>query len=439
MPDTLHDLTLSGFAYGGDALGRISRTGPHPPAGSERDVDSGKSERVVFVPFGIPGERVRVRLVEERRGFARAELLEVLEPSPQRIAPRCRHFGVCGGCHYQHIPYELQLKAKTDILRDQFRRIGRIDDPPVHEAVPSPNPWNYRNQVQFHLTAEGRLGYVAASTSPPSRSSSPDLSILPITECHLPEPAINRLWPELEFEPGTDIDRVTLRRGAGDELMVMLESARPDLPALDVEAGISVVHTFDDHLVVVAGDDHIMMQVLGRNFRVSAPSFFQVNTAMAEQMVRHILENLPARRSPVSTVLDAYCGAGLFSAFLAPLCDRLIGIESSPAACDDFAFNLDEFDNVELYEDAAGNVLASLDVQPDVILVDPPRLGLDPPALDGILRLQPRTVAYVSCDPSTLARDARRLIDGGYHLRSSIPFDLFPQTYHIESISWFER
>ena len=331
------------------------------------------------------------------------------------------------------MPYELQLKAKTDILREQFRRIGRIDEPPVHEAVPSPSPWNYRNHVQFHLTKDGRLGYVSASQPP-----SPDLPILPITECHLPEPAINELWPALEFEPGTDVDRVGVRCGADDELMVVLESASPEVPELDMEAGISVIHTFDDHSAVLAGDDHIRMQVLGRDFRVSAPSFFQVNTAMAGQMVRHILENLPTPQ-PHSTILDTYCGAGLFSAFLAPLCDRLIAIESSPSACEDFAFNLDEFENVELYEDLAGNVLSSLDVQPDVILVDPPRFGLEPAALDGILRLAPQTIVYVSCDPSTLARDARRFVDGGYRLRSSTPFDLFPQTYHIESISWFER
>ena len=130
---------------------------------------------------------------------------------------------------------------------------------------------------------------------------------------------------------------------------------------------------------------------------------------------------------------------GLFSAFLAPLCDRLIGIEASPAACEDFTINLDEFENVELYEDAAENVLPAIHVQADAIVVDPPRSGLEPAALDGILRLAPRTLVYVSCDPSTLARDARRLIDGGYTLHSSTPFDLFPQTYHIESISWFVK
>lgn len=421
------DLTLTGFAYGGDTLGRIPASAP------------GQPDRVVFVPFGIPGERVRVQVVEQRRGFARAGLLEVLEPSPERVTPRCKHFGTCGGCHYQHMPYAAQLKAKTEILRDQFRRIGHIPEPPVIDAVASPEPWNYRNQVQFHLTPEGRLGYISADI--PLQSQSTNLpkvrsTVTPITECHLPEPALNALWPRLEFEPGTDIERVAIRQGADEELMVVLESDAPDLPELDMEAGISVVHTFEEHAVVMAGNDHITMQVLGRDFRVSAPSFFQVNTPMAAKMVEHILSHLPTHQS---TIIDVYCGAGLFSAFLAPLCRHLVGIESSPSACDDFTWNLDEFENVDLYEDAAENVLPALDLQPDLVLLDPPRAGLEPAALSALLQLKPPTIVYVSCDPSTLARDARRLLDGGYTLRSSTPFDLFPQTYHIESISWFER
>ena len=433
MDERLYNLTLTAFAYGGDAIGRI-----HDDAGGDR---------VVFVPFAMPGERVRVRLVEQRRGFARGELMEVIEPSPERIMPRCKHFGECGGCHYQYMPYELQLQAKTDILRDQFRRIGHIDDPPVQPTVPSPAAWNYRNQVQFHLTPEGKLAYIAADiplrpgSGEGRHSDLPLRGLMPITECHLPEPALNALWPQLEFEPGMDIDRVSMREGVDEELMVVLESSASELPELEMEAGISVVHTFEEHVAVLAGNDHITMQVLGREFRVSAPSFFQVNTAMAEQMVKHVLGGLSSLNLPThqSTVLDVYCGVGLFSAFLAPRCGRLIGIESSASACEDYAANLDELDNVELYEDAAENVLPTLDVHPDPFLVDPPRAGLMPAAVEAILRIQPAAVIYVSCDPSTLARDAARLLKGGYTLASVTPFDLFPQTYHIESISWFQR
>src|SRR5215211_1623411 len=407
-----HEITLTTLTYGGDAMGRL------------------EDGRAVFVPFGLPGERARIRLIEEKRNFARGEIAEILEASPQRIIPRCKHFGICGGCHYQHLPYEDQLKAKTEILRDQLTRIGKIEKPSVQEAVASLSSWNYRNHVQFHLTNEGKLGYIRAQVP----------SIFTVTECHLPEGSINSFWPQLNFEPGTNIDRVSLRSGKDEDLMLVLESAAPESPEIEIEADISVAHVFEENAVVIAGNDHIVLSVLGRDFRVSAASFFQVNTAMAEKMVSHLMTNLPVTQH--STVLDVYCGAGLFSAFLASRCERVIGIESSPSACEDFSFNLDEFNNVELYEGLAEEILSALVgrvVNPTYVLVDPPRAGLEKRIVDGILTLNPQMIAYVSCDPSTLARDAARLINGGYRLKDVTPFDLFPQTYHIESISLFEK
>jgi 23S rRNA (uracil1939-C5)-methyltransferase len=187
----------------------------------------------------------------------------------------------------------------------------------------------------------------------------------------------------------------------------------------------------------MAGSEAVFIAVSGRSFRVSAGSFFQVNTAMAEKMVEHLLQNLSLQTD--MTVLDAYCGVGLFSAFLAPRVGQLVGVESSPSAADDFVENLDEFENVTLYEAAAEDVLPVLDLQPDIILVDPPRSGLEPRALDGLLALNPRVLVYISCDPATLGRDAKRLVSAGYSLLKITPFDLFPQTYHIESISFWER
>ncbi len=439
MPDEFVELTLSTLAYGGDALGRLD------------DPVKGTSGRAVFVPFGLPGERVRIRLTEEKRGFARGELVEVLEASPDRVNPRCKHFfttpttspdpkekatggggEACGGCQYQHMSYAAQLKAKAEILRDQLQRIGRIENPTVRPTVASPDPWNYRNHVQFHLTRNGKLGYVRASPG-----ANPSGSVLAIEECHLPESSINALWPQLEFEPNTGIGRVSLRAGMDGDLMLLLDSGSPDTPELEIEAGISVVHTFEESSVVIAGEDHTTIRVLDRDFRVSALSFFQVHTAMAEKIIGHLLENLTI--TPETNLLDVYCGVGLFSAFLAPGCKRIIGVESSPSACDDFIFNLDEFDNVDLYEGRAEDVILHLEVKPDIVLVDPPRAGLERGAYDGILRLNPRSIAYVSCDPSTLARDAGRLLNGGYRLVDVTPFDLFPQTSQIESISIFEK
>lgn len=403
--ETLEVVTTK-LAYGGEALGRL-------PDG-----------RAVFVPFALPGEKVRIRLVEEKRGHARAELVEVLEPSSKRIAPRCLHFASCGGCNYQHLDYPDQLAAKQDILREQLERIGGLREIPIHTSVASPNAWNYRNHIQFHLTAGGRLGFEAARTN----------RVIPIQECHLPEAEINAIWPELDIGPIPGLERVSLRQGAQGDVMLVLESSDPQPFELSVEdLAISVVHLGPGGALVLAGSDHLMMEVKGRALRVSPASFFQVNTPQAERMVEYLLEALPLR--PGMTVLDVYCGVGLFSAFLAPRVARLVGIEVAPEACEDFSANLDEFEHVELYEAPAEAVLASVDFHPDIIVVDPPRAGLGAPALDGLLRQGAACVAYVSCDPSTLARDAKRLAASGYRLTSLTPFDLFPQTYHIESIS----
>jgi 23S rRNA (uracil1939-C5)-methyltransferase len=405
------DLLFDKHTYGGDVLARL-------PDG-----------RAVFVPFGLPGEKARVQLTEDKKNFARGEIIEILETSHERIPPRCRHFSQCGGCHYQHIPYEKQLAIKTDILRDQLTRIGKIENPPVQSMVASPNTWNYRNHVQFSLTAEGRLGFQAPSSN----------KTIPITECHLPEPAINDFWPQLEFEPGTEVERVSLRTGLEEDLLVVLESDSPEPPELEIEAGISIAHVYEEHTVVIAGNDHLLINVMGRDFKVSAPSFFQVNTAMAEKMVQHLFTCLPV--SLATTVLDLYCGVGLFSAFFASRGGRVIGIESSASACEDFAVNLDEFDNVELYEGTVEEVLPGLagHISDVIAIVDPPRAGIERHALDALVALNPQTIAYISCDPSTLARDAKRLIEAGYTLQQVMPFDLFPQTYHIESISLFEK
>ncbi len=403
------DLQLETMIYGGDAMGRL-------PDG-----------RAVFVPFGLAGEKARVRLTEEKKNFARGEIVEILESSKDRIQAKCKHFSECGGCHYQHLPYEKQLEIKTEILIDQLKRIGKIENPPVQPMVACPNPFNYRNHIQFSLDENGKLGFQAPNSN----------KIVPINECHLPESSINDFWHQLEFEPETDIERVSLRTGKDDDLMLVLESESPEPPELEIEAGISIAHIYEENSVVIAGNDHIIIRALDRDFKVSAASFFQVNTVMAGKMIEHLLTNLPI--SPTTTLLDLYCDIGLFSAIFAPKCKTVIGIESSPSACEDFTVNLDEFDNVELYEGEAEDAISHLEARPDVVVVDPPRAGLDKRVVDGILKLNPKHIAYVSCDPSTLARDAARLIVGGYKLNEVTPFDLFPQTFHIESISLFEK
>jgi 23S rRNA (uracil1939-C5)-methyltransferase len=403
------EIRLNSLAYGGDALGKL-------PDG-----------RLVFVPYALPGETVTVRLVEEKQHYARAELVEVLMPSTERITPRCLHYGVCGGCHYQHLDYAAQLAAKQAVLKEQLQRIAGIQDPPVRDPIPSALAWGYRNHVQFHLTGSGALGYHMASSG----------EVFKVLECHLPEEPLNAVWPQLEFEPLPGLERIGLRAGAGDDVQLILESSQPDLPEISVEdLSLSVVHTSHWGALVLAGSEHIEIEVLGHALRVSAGSFFQANRQVAERMVEHLIENLPLE--PEVTVLELYCGVGLFSAFIAPRVKRLVSVESSPQACADFEANLEAFDNVELYEASAEQVLGSLELHPDVVLVDPPRAGLGRSVTTGILALKPPMIAYVSCDPATLSRDARQLIDGGYQLVQVTPFDAFPQTYHIESISLWQ-
>jgi 23S rRNA (uracil1939-C5)-methyltransferase len=401
------DVTLIQAVYGGDCLARL------------------EDGRALFVPFGLPGETVRVEIIEEKRAFARGRLLEVLKPSPERITPLCPHYGDCGGCHYQHMPYEQQVQLKQDVVREQMQRIAGIADPPVKAVIPSPSAWNYRNTLQFHLNDDGILGFLAASSH----------RVVTIKECHLPEKELDEVWRQFQFEPLPGVERVDFRMGSDGDALVVLESSSLDMPEVEVEMPVSLVHSSPFGNVVLSGQETLPLTVLDRDFVVSAASFFQVNTAQTENMVSYLLNSLPL--TPESVLFDVYCGVGLFSAFMASRVKSCIGIELSPSACRDFVTNLDAFDNVSLYEGAAEDILPGLDLKADVVIVDPPRAGLDVRALDALVDLHPGVLAYVSCDPATLARDVKRLSKAGYQLESVQPFDLFPQTFHVETISIF--
>jgi 23S rRNA (uracil1939-C5)-methyltransferase len=399
------ELTLDNPAYGGDTIGRL-------PDG-----------RAVFVPFSIPGETVRIRIVTDKKKYARAELLDVLEPSPYRVDPRCQHFETCGGCHYQHIVYEQQLVIKRQILQDQLQRIGGIKNPQIEETIPSPAKYNYRNQIQFHISEGKKPGFIRANKR----------GIVEISECHLPQESLNDLWPLLEVEPKTGVSSIALRLGAEDDTLLTLESTNLFDAEFDVESlPVSVVHISPGNVQILAGSAYTIMQVKGRNFRVSAGSFFQVNTPMAEKMVTLIEENIP---EGTGVVLELYSGVGLFSAFIAEKVEKLITIESSESAGEDFVDNLDEYDNIALYQGSVEEILPLLDVQSDIVLADPPRTGLSKKVLGRILSMAPELILYISCDPATLARDSKILAEGGYSPEKFVPFDFFCQTYHIETLS----
>ena len=384
--------------------------------------------RAVFVPFALPGERAQIRLTEEKKGYARGVLLELLEESPRRIPPRCAHFAACGGCHYQHMSYDYQLEAKTAIVRDQLERIGGLANPRVENIVPSPKIWNYRNNVQFHLTPEGKLGFQEPHSN----------QVIPVEDCPLAEEPLNEIWPRIEMDPESGVERISLRLGDEDDVMLVLEGADVYAPEFSVEElPISAVYLGPEGPILLAGGGYLIMEAAGRQFKVSAESFFQVNSMQAANMVKYLQTQLPLASH--MTLLELFSGVGLFSAFLAPQVDRFVAVESAPTATMDFEHNLGEFDHVELYETTAEIALANLELHPDLVLADPPRAGLGRKVVAAILDTGASVLAYVSCDPATLARDARQLTAGGFHLEKLTPFDMFPQTYHIESISFWRR
>ena len=327
-----YEVNIQSLVYEGGGFGRL-------PDG-----------KAVFVPFVMPGERVLVRLREEKKGFALADLVSVEQAHPERIQPRCAHFGVCGGCHYQHIPYELQVEYKKGILKEQFERIAGTKDLMVNEVVPAPECWNYRNTIQFQISPQGAACFASAS----------DNALFPVQECHLPMPAINNLWPQLSFEAGSFSGRLEIRQNQQEDLLVALEGGA-DIPELESESSVSIVSLAGDHSVVLAGEEELAMQVHDRTFHVSAASFFQTNFAGAQALV-DVVREMVAQQAP-ERLLDVYCGVGLFSAFLAGEVKELAGIEASPSACRDFAMNLDEFDHVSLYQGAAEKSAAGSGIQ----------------------------------------------------------------------------
>lgn len=399
-------LELTAMAHGGAALGR----------------DGGG--RVIFVPGGIPGELVRVRQVQIKERHAYAQLLEVIEPSPHRVEPRCPHYGVCGGCQYQHIAYPAQVQFKTEVVRDQLGRVGHFQNPPVADTLPSPRLWEYRNSVQFSPAPEGKLGFWSPTEE----------QVVPIDECHIIESGLLTLYKEMDLElPG--LMRVTLRIGADGDLLVVFETEDVEPPMLETDLTVSAAILLPTgEAANLIGDNVLLERCAGREWRVSAGSFFQVNRSSAEHLVR--LVNEMAELSGRESVLELYNGVGLFTASLSAGSAHVVGIEENPDAVADAAINLDDTDNVTLYEGAVESVLPELESRRfDVVVLDPPRGGVEPAVVDALLDIRAPRLVYVSCDPATFARDAGRLARGGYRLRRVQPVDMFPQTYHVETVS----
>jgi 23S rRNA (uracil1939-C5)-methyltransferase len=405
------DLQLTAMAHGGSALGR-------------------HQGQVLFVPYAIPGEAVRVEIVESRTRWGRARLLSVLEPSPHRVEPPCPYFGPgkCGGCHFQHIGYEAQAEFKYEVVIDQLARLGGLHDVDVQPIIGAAEPWGYRNHAQFSTTPEGHLGFLSADTH----------HVVPVRECLILDPLLDDLWETLDME-WPQLHRLSLRCGsATGDLMAIFELDHYEDFDIEVDFPVScLILLADGETVVLMGNAHLREHVAGRDYRISAGSFFQVNTAGAEALVALVRDYLAPTND--DTLLDLYCGVGLFGLSLADQVGHVMGVEADPSAAADFRYHAQGLDPVELIEGKAEDVLPRLGGPVDLLVLDPPRSGAGKQVMHEIARLGPRQIVYVSCDPATLARDARHLVDCGYPLQVVQPIDLFPQTYHVESVALFDR
>lgn len=412
MPDSVK---IEKIVYGGDGLGRLS------------------DGRAVFVPFVLPEEIVSLELSVEKTRFTRGTALIWQKSSPNRIPAQCRYYTICGGCHYQHMPYHLQLETKLETVRDQLSRIGGIEPNLLTTISHGENAWHYRNQIQCHVSEEGKLGFKCADSN----------LILPIGHCPIAMSGLNELLGRLELDPGSGISRVTFREDTDGELFILFEGDDDLPPELTVELEVSAAYINKNHdYHHLAGNDQLRYTVLGNDFNVSPASFFQVNNEVTELLLSYVLDIIKTLNP--KNVLELYSGVGLFSAFIAPDVRQLTAIEASPSACYDFVNNLDAFDNVSLYEGAAENILPGLlpilkPEPPNLVLLDPPRAGLHSKALDALVELAPENIIYVSCDPSTLARDLKRLCNKGYQTQSIHAFDMFPQTYHVETVTLLKK
>jgi 23S rRNA (uracil1939-C5)-methyltransferase len=429
-------LAIESLAFGGDAVAHAG------------------DGRTVFVAGAVPGDAVAAEVVEDHGRFLRARLVEVLEASEERRTPPCPYFGECGGCQWQHVSHACQVESKRRAVADALTRIGGIEDPRVLDVVVAGQAYGYRNRTELTADSDARgglvLGFAAAGTS----------RTVPIDRCML-MPERVRSHPKalagalryLSRGRSLDLLRVAVRSAANtSDVSVDLWAETGPFPRSAAARTLASAARFDtltrvlvkgpvkardvSGVEVLAGKGHLRERLAGFDFRVSAPSFFQVNTAVAERMVALVLEETGATGDDV--VLDVYAGVGTFTLPLAAASGEVIAIESSGHAIRDLRANLETADlDAEIAPGDASRALADVG-DADLAVVDPPRGGLSPDALDALASCGPRRIVYVSCDPTTLARDAARLRARGYGFVRATPVDMFPQTYHVETVAVFD-
>jgi 23S rRNA (uracil1939-C5)-methyltransferase len=443
-------LTIEKLIYGGDGLARL-------PADSPSD-DRGRG-KAVFTPFVLAAEKIEAELTEQKSGFARAKATAILEPSRHRIQPACAYYGRCGGCHYQHTSYEHQLEIKTEILQETLRRTAKLELPNKIEVHPSP-PWNYRNRsrLQVQLTPEFSVGYFKLASH----------ELLAVEECPISSPLINRgiaaLWRngrlgkvpagvrEVEFFANADDTQLLVYVGCGGDarraaVRGWAEEFSATLPEIIGVVAFREPNPGDrkagaPEVLVSVGAGHLTYQTQRASYRVSAGSFFQTNRHLTDALVRIVTQGQSG-----NLALDLYAGVGLFSTALAGDFHHIVSVEMSQTSTADLAYNRNSNGETvqattEQYLARAENsgrvgkgaVLPHILNKPDLAVVDPPRSGLGERVARLLATLGAPRVVYVSCDPATLARDLVPLLSAGYRVDQVHLVDLFPQTYHLESV-----
>jgi 23S rRNA (uracil1939-C5)-methyltransferase len=409
VTDDTFELKLEAMAHGGSALGR-------------------HHNRTVFVPYTIPGERVLARIRQNKGRVAFAEGIKLLEESGDRVYPRCPHFGPgkCWRCHWQHIDYPAQLLLKQDVLADQLARIGGFDDADVRPVIPSPAQWGYNYHMTLLPAPDGSLGFPGV-----------DQPVYPISQCHILHPDLLALYHALDLE-FDGLRSLRLQMGTDGVPMLILTMADDNPPELETGLPASLNMLLSDNEPVnLIGDSHSRYVVSGRQFRVTAGSFFRPNVAQLSNLVTLALDALQLNGG--ESVLDLYAGVGLFTAFLAERANLVTLVESYPPAVTDAETNLADIDNADIIEGTVEDVLPELDGPYHAALVDPPPDGLSMDVVDLLAESGTPRLVYVSSDPATLARDGKRLARQGFRLVYVQPIDLAPQTYYIDSVALFER
>ncbi|PYU26263.1 MAG: class I SAM-dependent RNA methyltransferase [Acidobacteria bacterium] len=399
----------------------------------------------VFAPFVLPDESVSIEPVETRKKFIRGRVAQIKTPSTDRAVPPCPYFGVCGGCNYQHIPYELQLRYKAEILRETLSRLGRLqwDGPIVPHASP---PFGYRNRVQWKIARdEGgsfEIGYFQAGSQ----------KLCAIRQCPIASPRLNEalgaivnLLPSGKLSAGVEIevfadqdDTRLLLNAAMDaapaETAALLRSALPSVDTL-------LIHDQRTDRFELSGPGHIDYRVGDHNYRIGHLSFFQVNRFVLDDLVRSVIGEARGKLA-----LDLFAGVGLFSVPLANRFERLIAVESNIAAARDLQANLQASGaaSPNLRQTTVEAFLEHWHERPDLVVLDPPRTGVAARALARLIKIAPEEIVYLSCDPATLARDLAILAGEtqnprGYRISELHLVDIFPQTYHIEALVRLSR